>query len=943
MADIHRHLSKIYLGFFALMVFASYPLALVANSLQDLQPFVFRHFPSVNYTDMPFHLPVPALFLLTILAIPVIIASPRLPRRWLLVSIALFILSVVYASLRFPGHPMKAVEILGQVLVPLAVATTVGSLKLDANRLKAWGAWLWVVYVLCGLYSVATNTEVIGLSGNRNWAGSMYLATGIAAFFYLRKGEIFGSRAAWAVVIFLLIIPAAYLLAHYGSPPVWAGLVVAVIGAILYKYRKVFGQSTVFRKATIWPLVALLVTAPTTIALAYECRSRGAWLALIVLAIVLIFAHIRWIERVLFAVFLTLAGVVIVVFVLAGRPTSPVDAIEDDVRLPMWVTTARMTRDNDLLLSGLTGIFSPSNVARPDAAATGSMNLGVGPGHFTKAFTPYRARSHYHERLNAAAVTIHPHNEFLNIAAQIGILAAIAWLCLLLPLCRRNDPDDPLFNIGRPLAFLIYFHGFFDMTMVQQPGNIVAMFALGLCLQRYLTATVELKESSLGLQIQRAVVSLAVMAAILTAALCGKQSMIVEAHMRNAIIAEEYGKFEKAYDHYVAVTKLQRGKINGHLFAGVVALDRLDDPKAAIPHLQEAVKLDENYGHLNAKLGAAVGMLNNHALALKCYERECYFFPNSEEAFQRLLMSLAINHKYSRMMAVVDRLDHIYQKKAGLEHPYGKLDELARKWRRQVVMKQHEPAIATAHELCNQINPAFVDPLFYLLAQNQEWPKGFIDESFNESDYFYWMQVFLCDAVNKASREEYPDLHPLERINKMITENITIDAQSSDFEFPDTLWAKRRGSLISCYTLLAAMAEQEGYFVVIQRDTLNKPEYVVIFDEDETWHLDLATDFILQIADGVVPMEWTPGATQIIVLPQQFFLKNQVLGQLVRRQTGMAMLDDIPTMRLLAAIKATSDKPVTYHGANRFIAPEPLETLYDLYNKKLAELEAQPQ
>ena len=75
-------------------------------------------------------------------------------------------------------------------------------------------------------------------------------------------------------------------------------------------------------------------------------------------------------------------------------------------------------------------------------------------------------------------------------------------------------------------------------------------------------------------------------------------------------------------------------------------------------------------------------------------------------------------------------------------------------------------------------------------------------------------------------------------------------------------------------------------------------------------------------------IEWLPGRTQLIVMPQEFFLKNQIVGHLIRQHTEITQMDDFPTLRLILAITWTSKEHIPFHLMDPFIAREPIDTLY---------------
>ncbi|HCN06308.1 MAG TPA: hypothetical protein DIT01_00125, partial [Lentisphaeria bacterium] len=115
MVALHHRLSTFYLVAFAVVVFLGYPLGIVP-------PLSFL--PEAIRT-LTFHFAVPSQFILSVLALPIVLGSPHLPRRMPLVAMLVFAGSVIISFALQPQHGQEAVELLGQVLIPLAVATAV--------------------------------------------------------------------------------------------------------------------------------------------------------------------------------------------------------------------------------------------------------------------------------------------------------------------------------------------------------------------------------------------------------------------------------------------------------------------------------------------------------------------------------------------------------------------------------------------------------------------------------------------------------------------------------------------------------------------------------------------------------------------------------------------------------------------------------------------------
>jgi len=132
--------------------------------------------------------------------------------------------------------------------------------------------------------------------------------------------------------------------------------------------------------------------------------------------------------RVITLIWMTLIPLTLLLLLIALYPDKVERAIKSDVRLPLWGRTTALIIDHDWTTRNLWALAH----SQWSPAALGGDVSGVGAGNFQRTFTVYRANSHYHDRKVAAPKTIHPHNEALNVGAQLGWWPMLAWLALCL-------------------------------------------------------------------------------------------------------------------------------------------------------------------------------------------------------------------------------------------------------------------------------------------------------------------------------------------------------------------------------------------------------------------------------------------------------------------------------------------------------------------------------
>lgn len=282
----------IFLGCFIVLLFGSYPVALLPPGLGGAS----------------YYLRLPSQVILCLTALPILVIYRVHWRRETAVCLGIFGAFLLFHALdSLPGVasslsgwtgkmgirlPTQAsspedLQFFGAyLLVPVAVAVLMAQKKWSEQTvllgISRVATALWLLNVVYGFLDQKSHEEVIGITGNRNWMAITLLAL-----------------APWAV---------------------WT---------LHRALRRFFGA---------W-LVAVLVVAIPTLYLMYFCFSRAAWLAVVTYAVWFLFTKIPCIKRRL------LYGLLLLVLLGAGgflgrRVLYRVHLA--DVRIPTYLTTIRL-------------------------------------------------------------------------------------------------------------------------------------------------------------------------------------------------------------------------------------------------------------------------------------------------------------------------------------------------------------------------------------------------------------------------------------------------------------------------------------------------------------------------------------------------------------------------------------------------------------------------
>jgi len=175
-----------------------------------------------------------------------------------------------------------------------------------------------------------------------------------------------------------------------------------------------------WRRRSLMPLITTGLYLPLVVLVLFLTASKGAWLAFpLALALTFVLFWKTW--PVLFrriGLALLLAGFLLVVLFVALRPLPEAVRGSVDVRLGYWQGALQLIKTHPL--------------------------FGVGPGNFRDAYTQVKTPE--------ASEVQHPHNGYLEIAAETGLpalaLVVVFWLLVLIRVRKTPVSSDAL--IGPP-------------------------------------------------------------------------------------------------------------------------------------------------------------------------------------------------------------------------------------------------------------------------------------------------------------------------------------------------------------------------------------------------------------------------------------------------------------------------------------------------------------
>lgn len=562
-----------------LILFASYPLALI---------------PATTGVPFAFHIALPVFLWASMGTYLAILLNPpawrHAPAAGSLTGKAAVMINghyLVYAAAIALGLWITLSAMIGRTAEASSTVAVIGMFSVPAYFALAPRRWLprnlipvlallWLLHVVYLFCQLVVGFEPVGLAGNRNWSATLTAVLCPWALLLLRRmrsrrPEKRPGRLAWLNV----------------RNTCCAAVLALSLGVLWISHCR-----------ATWLLLGLYVI--------HSCWSYG---------------RSRWLRLGPMVV----AGAVLLTL-LVYRPAPLTDAIDNDIRLPLYVQTVKM-------------VFS-----RPF--------IGVGPGNFRREFVSYRSDAHKRRRV-AAAVTEHPHNELLHLAATNGIPVALLWLAMGLVVIRRLQRRSGFWLATHFTAWVIVGHGMLDKVLVQPPTSLVGLMCLGLlwrpCCPWRLSCT--LRPPGLG-----RVTPILWIVAALYLVVASVQTAITGYCFRAARLAEEEGHDEDAYRHYRISAQVNSADVRTHAYAGICANNRIRNPRLALEHLLHARNLEKDFAHLNGEIGLALGALGRHREAFPFFQREYDLFPYDLLALQRLYQCAIANGELSLLTPLYERL-----------------------------------------------------------------------------------------------------------------------------------------------------------------------------------------------------------------------------------------------------------------------------------------------
>lgn len=577
--------------------------------------------------------------------------------------------------------------------------------------------------------------------------------------------------------------------------------------------------------------VVLVVSAPIII----KADSRASYVALVLLPLYLFFILCGRRGKLAIMVFLAVGAFAVSILFKSQIERES----RRNVRLPLWSASINMLLSNP---------------------------LGVGPENFEKRFPEYALREQK-QMLVAAETTIHPHNEFLNIAAAGGLVAACCWLlvvgtALFSPL---GNKEEWCYII--PL-FILFVQGMADKPLVQMPTMLLFYLLLGVVLgcQGSIKLSLAWPQKD-----KRKFYALVACVLLLCFAYFSTRVSLSSWFERQGIRAKNRRDNSAALAHFEKSSQMAPWRLFPAYKAFIITTINQ-------PNLEKAFKFYEliqpqapdfrQFNLLKGKFFTQLASVDKQRAqkhlqrAWQSYNRACELNVTNVLSFVDRLRFAARFMSLNELQQSYASLLDLYRYKAAAAA--FEIDRELRDWGKEwLANSRYSEFLATSASFMGMMKPALAQSVYYPSDMYELVPLFY--GSYQISD-----MVFALDSI-KLGR--WFERQSMALSFESIMNKVQVD-ESREFSWPlDTLNHKSANRL-SIYTLAAMVARLKGYepFLVTQEEGIS----LVLQQKDKFW---LSSGRVLQEVDLQTVTEFLRGVTvKYFDYPQAFYFKNEFLS-----------------------------------------------------------------
>jgi O-antigen ligase len=442
----------------------------------------------------------------------------------------------------------------------------------------------------------------------------------------------------------------------------------------------------------------------------------------------------------------------------------------NDIRKELWTSNAYVIKDN---------------------------LLGVGQGNFKKTFPNYTQEGYKRHLINSDETT-HPHNQFILVAIEDGVLACLALIIICLVLLNRSkfaDKDEWPFLAA---FFILLIQGFFDKVLDMPPMSMT----LGLCAAYLWRNELSFKVCESCPNRKKYLKYGAIIFAILLSLLFIRDFLAHLKYREGFIIFK--GAQEEKYDEGRQLLEdavKYKGRDLDYKYTLMRAYGQsLNLPEEALKEALEISQISPSYKRINRHLANFYAMKGDRNKVELYREKDVYDFPWDINSIIELINTKISLGKTQDIEALVRELDKVSEDRflAYAQHYFSDLDEFRTKWQMQDTYKKWY----TFTELrlrALQYNES--EDKFFNMSNKYPELKSYYSFGFNKLDAEFWleMQQINKNFTHKNMDQIFVDFKTKYSINNELK-----------YTSPQISLKQKQLSSVSYYSLLAVALRQKG-------------------------------------------------------------------------------------------------------------------------------------
>ncbi|WDE96267.1 O-antigen ligase family protein [Lentisphaera profundi] len=523
----------------------------------------------------------------------------------------------------------------------------------DKFKLKSFSSYMTMIFVGSALLSFLLNkAHGADLLISLNF---ILVMNCVAAAFNNednRRGGLFFVSLLFSVILFINLIHYYCFNSFYGiagNPNWFSAILCMTLPFFIYMIFSLV-------KNNYLKYGSLIIVCSLTLKALLAASSRASYLAIIIVILLFISRKLKIRNKLLILLFLFLVPLIATKLF----PQKYEKFLINDIRKELWTSSAHVIKDN---------------------------LLGVGQNNFKKAF-PIYAQEGYKKHIINSDETTHPHNQFMLIAIENGLLASLALMLICLFLLNRAakaDRDEWPFLAAFTILLI---QGFFDKALVMPPTSM----AFALCAAYLWRNEVQFKVCDGCPNRKKYLVYISSLFSLLIIVMVARD-LIGQIKYREGYIAFKSNKkdrFPQAKKDLEDAVKYKSRDLDFKYTLMRAYEQSLNLPNEALKESLEIDKMAPHYKRINRHLANINSQLNNKNEAELYSEKDLIDFPwdvNSLIDLINLKISLG---KSSEIFPLVNNLDQIYEDRfiAYAKYYYADLKEFRSKWLNQKTFKE---------------------------------------------------------------------------------------------------------------------------------------------------------------------------------------------------------------------------------------------------------------